>query len=102
MFLGYQDNKIKFYTEQQLNPSIYKLDKVEETNEIYVLCDDEYVLENSEKHIEYQKEKRRQEILALLDVLDLKSIRAIRASDTEYIEQYEEEAQELREELRNL
>ena len=48
------------------------------------------------------KEQKKQEILQKLDSLDLKSIRAIRANDTEYIAQYEAEAQELREQLREL
>ena len=102
MFIGYQGNKIKFYTEQTLNSSLYNIDKIEETDKVYVLCGDEYVLETSEKYIEYQKAQRKQEIYKLLDELDLKSIRAIRTSDEEYIEKYEQEAQELREELREL
>jgi len=48
MYLGYQGNKIKFYTEQPLNPSIYNVDKWEETNEEYVLDGDEYVLNDAE------------------------------------------------------
>lgn len=44
MFLGYQDNKIKFYTVQPLDKGLYNLDKVEETDKEYVLIDDEYVL----------------------------------------------------------
>lgn len=51
---------------------------------------------------EQQKETKRQEIIQELNILDLKSIRAIRANDTEYIEKYEAEAQELREQLREL
>lgn len=47
MYLGYQDNKIKFYTEQPLDPSFYKLDRVEETQEEYVLDGEEYVLKDA-------------------------------------------------------
>lgn len=102
MYISYQNGKIVGYTEQPQDLVLYNLDKVEETDKKYILCDDEYVLETSEKYIKYQKEQRKQEILRLLDELDLKSIRAIRANDTEYIAQYEKEAQALREELRNL
>ena len=48
MYLGYQNDKIKFYTEQPLNQALYNLDKVEETQEEYVLDGDEYVLKDAE------------------------------------------------------
>ena len=102
MYISYQNGKIVGYTEQPQDLTLYNLERVEETDEKYVLCNDEYVLETSEKYIEYKKEQRKQEILNLLDELDLKSIRAIRANDTEYIEKYEEEAKALREELKKL
>ena len=44
MYLGYQNGKIKFYTEQPLNQTIYNLDKVEETTDEYIKVGDEYVL----------------------------------------------------------
>ena len=60
MFLGYQNNKVKYYVEQPLNPSIYNVDKWEETNEEYVLDGDEYVLKNEEwEERQAQKEKER-------------------------------------------
>lgn len=60
MFLGYQENKIKYYVEQPLNPSIYNVDRWEETNEEYVLDGDEYVLKNEEwEERQAQKEKER-------------------------------------------
>ena len=37
MFLGYQNGKIKFYTEEPLDQEFYNLDKVEETELEYVL-----------------------------------------------------------------
>lgn len=43
MYLGYQNNKIKFYTEQALNPVLYNLDEIRETSDIYVLDGEEYV-----------------------------------------------------------
>lgn len=48
MYLGYQNNKIKFYTSQPLDIAFYNLDGIEETNEEYVLDGDEYVLKNAE------------------------------------------------------
>lgn len=60
MFLGFQENKIKYYVEQPLNPSIYNVDRWEETNEEYVLDGDEYVLKNEEwEERQAQKEKER-------------------------------------------
>ena len=61
MYLGYQNNKIKFYTEQELSPVLYNLDKVEETNKKYVLVEDEYVLENDIKAVNQAKELKIQE-----------------------------------------
>lgn len=48
MYLGYQNNKIKFYTEKPLNQILYNLDKIEETNEEYVLDGDEYIIKTQE------------------------------------------------------
>ena len=44
MYLGYQNGQIKFYTEQPLDVIFYNLDKVEETQDEYVLDGEEYVL----------------------------------------------------------
>ena len=46
MYLGYQNGKIKFYTEQPLDQYIYNLERVEETDLEYVLDGDEYVLKD--------------------------------------------------------
>ena len=43
MYLGYQNNKIKFYTEAPLDAQLYNLDLIEETEDEYVLDGDEYV-----------------------------------------------------------
>ena len=48
MFLGYQNGKIKFYTEQLLNPQLYNVDRWEETELEYVLEGDEYVQKTPE------------------------------------------------------
>ena len=47
MYLGYQGNKIKFYTEQPLDTAFYNLDRVEQTQDEYVLDGDEYVLKDA-------------------------------------------------------
>lgn len=47
MYLGYQNDKIKFYTQQRLDETLYNLDRVEETEDEYVLRGDEYVLKSS-------------------------------------------------------
>ncbi len=57
MFLGYQKNKIKFYTEEKLNENVYNLDKTEETNDEYVLYGDEYLLKSSVIEELFQKAK---------------------------------------------
>lgn len=60
MFLGYQGDKIKFYTEQPLNEVLYNLDRVEETELEYVLDGDEYVVKDAEwEEKEAQKEAER-------------------------------------------
>jgi hypothetical protein len=55
MYLGYQNGKIKFYTEEMLNPNFYQLDKQEYTDKEYVLDGEEYVLKD-----EAWEEKQRQ------------------------------------------
>jgi hypothetical protein len=60
MYLGYQNGKIKFYTEQPLDKAFYNLDKVEETNLEYVLDGEEYVLKDEaweEKQAQAERER---------------------------------------------
>lgn len=60
MYLGYQNGKIKFYTEEMLNSSFYELDKQEYTDKEYVLDGDEYVLKDEvweEKRTQAEKER---------------------------------------------
>ena len=60
MYLGYQNGKIKFYTEQPLDLVFYNLDKVEETQDEYVLDGEEYVLKDEaweEKQVLIEKER---------------------------------------------
>lgn len=66
MYLGYQNGKIKFYTEEMLNPSFYQLDKIEETNNEYILDGEEYVLnDETYKAKKAQEEKERIAMLSL-------------------------------------
>lgn len=60
MYLGYQNGQIKFYTEQPLDKAFYNLDKVEETQDEYVLDGDSYVLKDEsweEKQALIEKER---------------------------------------------
>ena len=68
MYLGYQNGKIKFYTEQPLNQEIYNLDEIIETQDEYVLDNDEYVLND-----EVYKSKKQDEELARINSLVLDS-----------------------------
>ena len=64
MYLGYQNGKIKFYTEEMLNPSFYELDRQEYTDKEYVLDGDEYVLKD-EVWEEKQAQKEAERIAKL-------------------------------------
>ena len=60
MYLGYQNGKIKFYTEEPLQAEFYNLDKVEETDKEHVLDGEEYVLKDiswEEKQSQAEKER---------------------------------------------
>ena len=64
MFLGYQNGKIKFYTENKLDTTFYNLDKVEETQDEYILDSEEYVLKD-EVWEEKQRQKEKERISQL-------------------------------------
>lgn len=64
MYLGYQGNKIKFYTEAPLDIALYNLDLIEETQDEYVLEDDQYVLKD-EAWEERERQRKRQRLDAL-------------------------------------
>jgi len=64
MFLGYQDGKIKFYTEEMLDANIYQLERIEYTDKEYVLDGEEYVLKD-EAWEEKQAQKERKRIAKL-------------------------------------
>jgi hypothetical protein len=60
MYLGYQNGKIKFYTQEPLQAEFYNLDKVEETELEYVLDGEEYVLKDEaweEKQAQAERER---------------------------------------------
>ena len=61
MYLGYQQGKIKFYTEQPLDKTFYNLDEIIETQDEYVLDGEEYVL-NDEAYKEKQAQKEKERI----------------------------------------
>ena len=64
MYLGYQQGKIKFYTEEQLDKVLYNLDEIIETQDKYILDGDEYVL-NDEAYKVKQEQKERERIAKL-------------------------------------
>lgn len=64
MYLGYQNGKIKFYTEQPLDMAFYNIDCFVETDDEYVLDGDEYVL-NDNYYQEKQAQKERERIAKL-------------------------------------
>lgn len=60
MYLGYQNGKIKFYTQEPLNKIFYNLDEIIETQDEYVLDGEEYVLKDEaweEKQALIEKER---------------------------------------------
>ena len=66
MYLGYQNGKIKFYSEEYLNPTFYQLDKQEYTENAYVYDEEleEFVLDD-EAWKEKQARKERERIAKL-------------------------------------
>ena len=58
MFLGYQNGKIKFCTKEKLDKEIYNLEKIEETQDEYVLDGEEYVLKNAEWEAKQEQKER--------------------------------------------
>lgn len=64
MFLGYQGDKIKFYTVELLDEELYNLTKVEATDDDYVLLGDEYVLADSQEVVDYRRNNFYNEFLA--------------------------------------
>ena len=66
MYLGYQNGKIKFYTETKLDTALYNIDKVEETQDEYVFDGEEYVLKDEAwEEKQAQKERERLDKLSM-------------------------------------
>lgn len=66
MYLGYQNGKIKFYTEEKLNKEFYNIDEVIETQDKYVLDGEEYVLKDEVwEEKQAQKERERLNMLSM-------------------------------------
>jgi hypothetical protein len=64
MFLGIQQGKIKFYTEEPLEKKLYNIDEVVETQDEYVFDGEEYVLKD--ETWETKKEQAEKERIAKL------------------------------------
>ena len=58
MYLGYQGEKIKFYTEQPLNESLYNITRTEQTDDEYVKFGDEYVLKTNPELLQSAKDEK--------------------------------------------
>ena len=58
MYLGYQNDKIVFYTEEELDPLMYCLEKSEYTEEEYIAVGDEYDLKTDKKAVNQAKEAK--------------------------------------------
>ncbi len=74
MFLGYQNGKIKFYTEEKLDTILYNLEKIEETDQEYVLDNDEYVLKDEayeQKQLELQQKEINNLTMTALDFINV-------------------------------
>lgn len=66
MYLSYQNGKIVGYTEEPQDLVLYRLDKVVETQDEYVLDGEEYVLKNEDwEEKQKQKERERLSMLSL-------------------------------------
>jgi hypothetical protein len=115
MFLGYQNEKIVLVanTKEELeNTPCMVFDKIEETAVDYELYNGEYMpsAEAQAKREQAEKEAHIKDLKEQLDALDLKSLRALRAiqagvgteEDTQRIAALEEQAEEIREQLRQL
>ena len=69
MYLGYKDEKIKFYTEQPLDTTLYGIDRIEETDEEYVLDGEQYILKDEAwEEKQAQKEAERIAHLSLTNI----------------------------------
>ena len=66
MYLGYQGNKIKFYTEEELSAELYSLDRSVYTEDEYVFDGEEYVLKDEAwEEKQAQKERERLDKLSM-------------------------------------
>lgn len=60
MYIGYQGDKIKFYTEVPLDATLCALDKIEETEDEYILSPDgtEYILKDAESEAAWTEKRQ--------------------------------------------
>ena len=77
MYLGYQNGKIKFYTEEKLDKEFYNIDEVVETQDEYVLDGEEYVLKDEVwKEEQAQKESERLNMLSMTALDFIKALQS--------------------------
>lgn len=87
MYLGYKDEKIKFYTEQPLDTTLYGIDRIEETDKEYVLDGEEYVLKDEaweDKQAQKEKERIQELYMTRNDFFDA-TIRAFGADEDDLL-----------------
>lgn len=87
MYLGYKDEKIKFYTEQPLDTTLYGIDRIEETDEEYVLDGEQYILKDEaweEKQAQKEKERIQELYMTRSDFFDA-TIRAFGADEDDLL-----------------
>lgn len=87
MYLGYKDEKIKFYTEQPLDTTLYGIDRIEETDKEYVLDGEEYVLKDEaweDKQAQKEKERIQELYMTRSDFFDA-TIRAFGADEDDLL-----------------
>lgn len=83
MYLGYQNEKIKFYVEEPLDPVMYPVDRWEETEDEYVADGDQFIKKDAEyiaKELEIVRHETYEEA----------NIRAERYLDGEALYEFEE------------
>lgn len=87
MYLGYKDEKIKFYTEQPLDTTLYGIDRIEETDKEYVLDGEKYVLKDEaweDKQAQKEKERIQELYMTRSDFFDA-TIRAFGADEDDLL-----------------
>ena len=90
--------KLKVNNEIMLSEVSFKVGE----SQAIEISQEEYEQLANEKQALREKEERKQEILLQLNEIDNKSIRALRNNEADRLQELEKQAEELREELKEL